>query len=181
MEYKDLLLNRDNQQSLLDKEEEAIIKLQKKLQWHEKKREKLWHKSGDYENIVYPLCEEIKKRCGFKYCEIYGPFGICAETSLYFSNVGKPHYRKRGVSWWEDNIDICKEETWHITIQYTNKYESGFEYKTGETINKYPEGSLGELNGMNDICAELPADIDAIIKLLKHSPKEIEGEGTQTE
>ena len=181
MEYQDFIKQRDLHQALLTKEDEAIAKLQKKLEWHEKKRNKLWLKSGNFPHIIFPLCDEIKKRCGFEYCEIYGPFGMCCETSLYFSNVGTHNFRTYDSGWIDDRIDICNVETWHITLQPNDKYESGYEYFTGETTNNYPKGSIGELNGMNNVYKELPAEIDAIIKLLVHTPKEVEGEGTQTE
>lgn len=175
MEYQDFLLNKVIAQNKVAIEDAYIKKLQKKIAYHEKKRNKLELKRGNFPNIVYPLCEEIKKRCGFEYCEIYGPFGMCASTSLHFSNEGTHNYRKYTDGWVDDNIDICNVDNWCITIQPNDKYPSGFEYKTGETTNTYQKGSIGELNGMNDVCKELPANIDEIIKLLefhKHSKED---------
>ena len=166
MEFKDLLENDEKAKAILKKERETISKLEKKLEWHKKRESKLWGNSGPFETILIPLCKEICKRKGFKYFEIYGPFGMCCETSLYFSNEGKEKN-------WRDSrmndIDICKVDTWSIQLTYNNNTESGYQYWTGEVTNRYPKGSIGELNGENNVYAPLPADIDEIIKLLRFS------------
>lgn len=168
MEFKDFLDNQKKADMALQKERDIVEKLERKLEWHKKRENKLWGKSSSFENILIPLCKEICQRKGFKYFDIYGPFGMCCETSLYFSNEGKEKN-------WRDSrmndIDICKVDTWSIQLTYNDNTESGYQYWTGEVTNKYPKGSIGELNGENNVYAPLPADVDEIIKLLRFSKK----------
>lgn len=134
-----------------------IEKLQKRLEKVKSKRPYV------VQNVLIPLAKEIKSRCGFKAFEIYGPFGITGETSIYFSNNGK-----------DGDIKICEVETWSLTLQWAydnHNYLHHLEYWTGEKTNDYPKGSIGEMNGLNNIYKELPMDIDAIIKLLRHTEK----------
>ena len=56
-------------------------------------------------NLVKPLAKEIKKRLGMKAYDIYGPFGLDCEVSIYFSNQGKI-----------GNIPITKVDTLKLTI-----------------------------------------------------------------
>lgn len=166
MELKEMIEARNKKVEKLNKERELISKLEQKLEYHKKKETKMWCDSSCFDNILIPLGEEIRKRCDFEYFEVFGPFGIFAETTLYFSNVGK-HIKKSK----QDDIDICKVETWSLQLTYNDNYESGYQYWTGEVTNKYPKGSIAELNGENNVYAELPMNIDEIIKLLRHSVK----------
>ena len=137
--------------------EEKIARLQKKLKKNEDKRPYI------IQDVITPLAKLIKSRCGFKAYEIYGPFGISCETSIYFSNVGK-----------DNHIAICDVETWSITLQYA--YDkvgnlSHLEYWTGEMTKDYAPGTIGYLNGLNNVYKELPMDIDTIISLLRHTTR----------
>ena len=166
MELREMIEARNKKVEKLNKERELINKLEQKLEYHKKKETKMWCNSGYIENILIPLGEEIKKRCNFEYFEIFGPFGLTCETTLYFSNVGK-HLKTSK----QDDIDICNVETWSLQLTYNDKYESGYQYWNGEVTNKYAKGSIGELNGENNVYVELPMDIDEIIKILRHNVK----------
>lgn len=164
MELKEMLLNEKALKELVKKETEAIEKLRAKIAYHEKKRRKLYLQSNRFETVIYPLAEEIKKRCGFEYFEIYGPFGLNAETSIYFSNEGE---HVKGSE--QDKIQISKVETWSLQLTYNDNYESGYQYWNGERTNKYEVGSIGWLNNFDDVYVELPMDINEIIKILRHN------------
>lgn len=170
MEYKDMLENKKRVDEEIEKELNKKHQLERKVEYHEKRIAKLREeKGGTWNCILYPLIEEIKKRCGYEYAEIYGPFGIGAETSIYFSHEGK-HRSKNDCRYYKgDNVDITKVDTWSITLYPNDKVESGYEYWTGKTKNEFAKGTIGELNGFNNINAELPTDINEIIKLLTFS------------
>ncbi len=170
MEYKEMLENKKKVDLEIESELDKIHTYERKIAYHEKRLAKIRDEKGGMWNcILYPLIEEIKKRCGFEYAEIYGPFGICAETSIYFSHIGR--HREKGDFHYGliDDIEITKVETWCLKIQPNDKVESGYEYFTGQTTNRFPKGTIGELNGMNNIYAELPTDINKIIRLLTYS------------
>ena len=116
---------------------------------------------GWIDGILIPLTKELMKRKGLKYFEIYGPFGLQCETSIYMSNerTGPSRKGSRG----ESDIAICDVDTWSLKVHPDMKY------RTGKTISRYPKGSIGELNGGNDIYEDLPDDIDEIVKLLEFS------------
>lgn len=141
-----------------NKLEETISKAQAKLK-------KLQSNSPSWiQNLLVPLAKELKERLGLKAYEIYGPFGCECETSLYLSNYGK-----------DGNIEITKVNTLSLTVRphwkhnLTYSQVMGFEltYRTGETTNEYAKGTIGELNGLNDVYAPLPTTIEEIIKLLR--------------
>lgn len=138
--------------------EEKIARLEKKLKKHRGKY------PSAIECIIKPLAEAIKERCGFKAYSIYGPFGLEGETSIYFTNEGE-----------DGNFDICEVETWGLTlhVMYKDFAEvTHLEYWTGETTNEYAKGTIGYLNGMNNVYAKLPTDLDEIVKVLRHSKRE---------
>ncbi len=164
MEFKDFLNDYSKAREKLEKERKALAKAEQKVEWHKKREKKLWLSCSPFDQILIPLCKEICKRKGFKYFDIYGPFGLTCETSLYFSNKGRkvnPRHEKM------NSIDICKVDTWGITLTPSKNTESGYKYWNGETTNQYKEGSIGWLNGENNVYVPLPADVDEIIKLLE--------------
>ena len=162
MTYEDILTKRAETLMAKKKESLAIEKLEKKIEWHKKRYEKINVSSVD--TILIPLANEICKRKGFKHFDIYGPFGLSCETSVYFAN--KAHEKTEEVY---TDIDICDIDTWSLTLTPSDS-PSGYSYWTGKETNTYPKGSIGELNGMNQIYAPLPADIDQIIELLHFEP-----------
>jgi hypothetical protein len=138
--------------------EEKIARLQIKLKKHMDKYPDV------IECLIKPLARAVKERCGFKAFEVYGPFGLENEISVYFANEGE-----------DGNIAICKVETWGLTLHIRcrdNAEVTHLEYWTGETTDEFEKGSIGYLNGMNNVYAKLPTDLDEIIKVLRHSERE---------
>lgn len=130
--------------------QEKVNTLAERLRKHEEK------KPYFYDNVTKKLAEELLKETGLKYYDIYGPFGIEAEVSIYLSNYGK-----------KNRIEICEVETYGLTLRPT---KNGFSYWTGEKTNEYPKGSIGYMNGLNNVHKDLPNDIKEIVKLLRYSP-----------
>lgn len=141
-----------------------VSKLEEQLRKTEAKLDKLALKRPYViQDFVIPLAKELKARMGLKAYEIYGPFGICGETTIYLSNNGI-----------DDDIPITRVETWSITLEW-NYNEDGtinLLYQTPEKTNKYGPNTIGALNGLNDVYAPLPDTIEEVIKLLRNNKKE---------
>lgn len=154
---KDIInnLNTHNKaiQEQLEKENKLISKYEKLIEYHQKRVDKLEYQNLNWvDGIVKPLAEKIAKRFNLYY-DIYGPFGLDCQTSIYWSD--KPEF------------DICKDRKIKITLYPRNYGKGQIDYWTGEETNQYPKGSIGELNGFNYVKASLPLDIKEIIKLLR--------------
>ena len=113
--------------------------------------------------FIIPLAHAIMEKTGLKYYEIYGPFGLTSETSVYFANEGN-----RG------DIDICNVETWSLTFtwKFGEKGELIPLVWTGEKTNEYEVGTIGYYNNMDNVYVPLPDDLDAVIKMMRHSTKD---------
>lgn len=139
-----------------------VQRLEKLIAAHKKTLRKLEHEGkGWIEGVLYPLAKRISGELNGMPWEIYGPFGLSCETTVYFFPG--------------DGRDICKDETYGITLYPQMSEEKGFylTYDTGKRTNNYPEGSIGWMNGFHHVQAELPDDISEIVALLSHhKPKE---------
>ncbi len=135
----------------IEKAEERLAKLKTQLQKHNRKYIN-W-----VDGIVIPLAKELSKKFNMDY-EIFGPFGLCCETSIYLKE--------------DKNKSITKQKTLSITLEPGNLSEYKLLYRTGERTNKYPSGSIGDLNGFDCITESLPDTIDEIAKLMSRSKHE---------
>lgn len=130
---------------------------------HQKRLKKLQEKGGWYQQVLVPLAEALSKKLNMPY-DIYGPFGLGFETSIYFFPSGKIG-------------SIVKEDTYSITVHPSSRphddWRTPFEdcfclaYNTGEKKNEYPEGTIGCLNGFNNVEAELPDNLEKILEIVK--------------
>ena len=128
-----------------------IIQRKKQIERLEKKREKYGYVSW-YDTVVTPLMYALEEETGLQ-GEIYGPFGLRAETTIYL--------RK------DMSKSICDQETW--SIELTTNGDDVTCYATGRQLEHYPEGSIGWLNGFGKEELPLPDTIEEIVKLLRHS------------
>lgn len=134
-------------------------RLEKPIYKHKQSLEKLETKHpGWYEDMLVPLADAISNRLCMPY-EVYGPFGLCARTTVYFF-PGEGH-------------DITRDETFSITLQPGFDFDNPeLLYETGEKSGVYRNGSIADMNGMNNVTSPLPDSLDAIIALLNHSEHE---------
>ena len=103
-----------------------------------------------YDNIVEPLAKRLAEHFEMGY-EIYGPFGMECETSIYLRKDMKE--------------SICDQKTISITLR-PDWEKLWLSYNTGEKISRYPKGSVGDMNGYNDVYAPLPVEFEEILKLV---------------
>lgn len=159
MEYKEIINNYQTKKTDYENKkkqiDEKISKYAERICKLEEKRSKLIKKSFSWiDGIVIPLAEELSKKFNMDY-EIFGPFGLCCETSIYLKEY--------------KNMSITKQTTYSITLEPQNLEKLELVYRTGERTNKYPAGSIGELNGFDCITKPLPETIEEIAKLLRRT------------
>ncbi len=137
---------------------ERTIEKRKKLLEKWEREEKSW-----VEQILKPLADIIAEKLGAKFgkelplhYEIYGPFGLGCETTVYFFPT--------------DGRDICDDETYSLTVFPEGDMQRTFwlSYDTGKREELYAPGTLGEVNGMNRIRERLPERLGEIMTLLRH-------------
>lgn len=116
------------------------------------------HHPSLYEHIIEPLAKKLADHFGLEY-ELYGPFGMECETSIYLSK--------------DLNVSICDQKTISLTLR-PDWEKNWLTYNTGKKINRYPKGSLGDMNGYNDVYAPLPMEFDEILKLVTNDFEKVE-------
>ncbi len=97
------------------------------------------------DELVEPLAREMADRFGLSY-EVMGPFGICARVPIYFED--------------SDGNTVAG-----LTLQPGNLDEGELYYETGETADRFEPGTMGEINGMNNVTERLPQDMDEIAEI----------------
>lgn len=123
--------------------DEKIEKREAALERLKAKRNKMCDNLSWVKMLVHPLADELKNLVGAEKYEVYGPFGLRAETSIYLRKGN----RSGG-----------------ITLTPHDKFR--LYYDTGEKRGYYEDGSIGALNGMDNVEAPLPDDISEIAALL---------------
>lgn len=140
----------------IEKRRERIKRAEKQIEQLKNRQDKEY--AYWFDDVVYPLMHDLEKLAGDGwYGEIYGPFGLECQTSIYL---------RRDMS-----RSICDQPTYGLTI-YPPNDNGVMKYQTEEKTNTYPKGSIGDLNGMNFVQAALPDSIEEIWKLMKYSDKE---------
>lgn len=149
---------RKKERDRIEKFDERIENTEAYLKRLKARRYKL-PESSWIDGIVKPLAERLSEMVNMPY-EIYGPFGLSCETSLYF--------RK------DMSKSICNQPTMSITlVPHDLKY--AISYKTGEKTQKYAPNTIGDINGFNDITKPLPDNYEEIVAIVKknyHDPQE---------
>ena len=132
------------------KKKQSIRRLEKQI---EKIEQSIYRYPSWVKEVLTPLADRISERLGLPY-EIYGPFGLSCETSVYFQA--------------DKETAITDQPIKHLTVlpEYADDHSFYLLYYTGESTNEYMEGSIGYLNGFNNVRATLPDDFEAIMKII---------------
>ena len=142
------------EKSRLCKEELAridakIAQREQQIKRLEKKRSKVWNSFSWHTDVVERLMHDLERETGL-HGEIYGPFGIRAETSIYLrADMSK---------------SICDQETLSIELEH---FEDGTRYWNGEVKGNYPPGSIGWMNNCGHVMVPLPDTLEEIIGVLR--------------
>lgn len=114
----------------------------------------------DYGNwvsdVLWPLADELARRTG-KYPQLSGPVGLGAKLTIAL--VDDPDKRS------------YEQESLEITVEPAFEDESiFFNYETGCVSDRYEPGTVGYVNGLNNITARLPDSVEEILGLLRYHP-----------
>ena len=143
---------------------ERIIDRELQIARLEKKKSKL---GGWHDNLVIPLAEILTPLLECESYEILGPFGLRAETSIWFKK------KDSTAKCCDYSLSLTIHNEWETDHNYKERYCMGamksvqLRYDTYQRDNSYAHGSIGELNGFNKIEAPLPESIDEIVKIIK--------------
>ena len=111
-------------------------------------------KKPSWYDTVNALAERLANSYGLQY-KIYGPFGLNCEVSIHLVS--------------DVDISMMKQDSYSLFLRPNGNW---LRYFTGETTNQYPSGSVGDLNGDNNIYAPLPVEFEEILKLVRFCNKE---------
>lgn len=143
---------------------EKIVERELQIKRLEKKKGKI---GGWIDNLVIPLAMILMPLLDCETYEILGPFGLRGETSIWFK---KPNSTAQYCDY---RLCLTVETKYDKNYTYKGEYcspvmsEVFLRYDTGVRVNEYQEGSIGYLNGYNNVEAPLPNSIDEIIKIIK--------------
>lgn len=143
---------------------ERIVDRQLQIKRLENKKRKL---TGWIDNLVKPLAEILTPLLECEKYEILGPFGLRAETSIWFK---KPNSTATHCDY---RLCLTVETSYHKNYTYKGEYCSPvmsnvyLQYDTGKRKSEYQQGSIGYLNGFNTIEEPLPDSIEEIVQIIK--------------
>lgn len=114
----------------------------------------------DYGNwvsdVLWPLADELARRTG-KHPQLSGPAGLGSKLTIAL--VDDPDKR----SYEQDSLKITVEPVFEDDHMV-------FNYETGAVSDRYEPGTVGYVNGLNNITARLPDSVEEILGLLRHHP-----------
>lgn len=148
-------IHQEEVDSKIDKERELIDKYDRLIVNHKKKIEKLiatrYNKTPHWiEEILNPLGDQLAKKTGLNY-EIVGPFGMRAQTSIYFF--------PEGANW-------CGGSKYCLSVIPILNEAIPLLYETGKTIDGMVHTHSSDPNGYNNETKPLPDNIEAIYELM---------------
>lgn len=101
-----------------------------------------------FDMIIRPLANDLETITGL-HAELYSPHGIFCKCNLYL---------------YKDKHKTLHEQPYVYAIIHPKDLNEGsFCYETGEVLEKYPRGSLGEINGGNFVTAPMPNLLRGIV------------------
>jgi hypothetical protein len=114
----------------------------------------------DYGNwmsdVLWPLADELARRTG-KHPQLSGPAGLGSKLTIALvDDRDKRSYE-------QESLEITVEPVFEDDCMV-------FNYETGAVSDRYKPGTLGHLNGLNNITAPLPDSVEEILVLLRHRP-----------
>lgn len=108
------------------------------------------------EDVLLPLADELERRTGKK-AQIFGPAGISSRVMVALLD----HPERRRTE--QDSLELTVEPDFsgdHMVLHY----------ETGERSDRYKHGTVGFINGLNNITAPLPDSVEEILALFRKHP-----------
>lgn len=141
---------------ILREQWKKIEDIESRIKVYEKRIEKLEaqkkkvsanHK-GWIDLLLPPLAEELKTELGKAHYELLGPFGLTAETSIWFYDT-----KEERDSYVFPSLSIRPD-------LFNDDNSFGISIKGAEGNDEYPKNSIGAVNGMNYSSIIPPKDAD---------------------
>jgi hypothetical protein len=139
-----------------------IEKLNKKLVALIEEKAKIEEAPHWIDGLLKPIAEELLKDMENREFEILGPFGMGSHTTIWFLKKGVPEKQKL-------EGDNCLSITFEPRHEGESDNRKLVLYVVNETKDsgKYPNGSLGEMNGFNHPIFPMPKTMTELKKWVK--------------
>jgi hypothetical protein len=110
--------------------------------------------------LVRPLAADLAGIIGAAEYEVIGPQGLGSRVTLIFYDSPVPVDEYGRKKWME-----VEEPRTFLTILPDDL--PNLCYETGERTVEYLPGTIGEMNGMNNVTAPLPDSIDEVAEIIR--------------
>lgn len=107
-------------------------------------------------DVIWPLADELAARTGKK-AKILGPAGLGAKLTIAL--LDDPDRRRTD----QDSLELTVEMD-------SSGPQTVLRYETGERTDCYEPGTVGFINGLNNITAPLPDSVEEILALFRMHP-----------
>ncbi len=137
--------------------------LEKRAAKKRKTAEELYNKLRDLDygdwvsDVLRPLAGELSRRAGKK-ASLLGPFGIGSKATVILTDREiDPEWRMK------ERLELTLEADF-------NDDGLVLRYETGAVSDRYAPGTVGHMNGLNNITAPLPDSVEEILGLFRAYP-----------
>lgn len=141
-------------QKRIDKHKESAEKHNRLMQHHHQMMEKAAARLLNAKDLITIIAARVAETLGAEVATS-GPCGIFCHYLLRFT---------------KDN----RTATLTLEDNYTRERGFEFRYLTNETTQKFPKGTIGEINGGNIVTKPLPETIEELAEIIKTKFKPIE-------
>lgn len=106
-------------------------------------------------NVLNTLCDDVSAIVGYPHTKADCTFGLRCETYIFWVD-GDPE---------ADKYDNCVYSL-TVTPDSIKPEDFALSYDTGEHKGRYAAGSIGNLNGFDNVTAPLPLDAEKVAEIL---------------
>lgn len=129
------------------------------------KKYKYWGKT-----LIKPLAKELQTYFPeYKHIELLGPFGLRCSLSVWLYKETKNKLMSKFGREEGHNKFFKKDNIISITFIPRGHKDGAFEYETGETTKECRTGTIGDMNGFNNVTKQ----VESIEELVNHLKKQI--------
>ncbi len=160
----------------LDAIEIKIADKKKKIERAEKSLRRLKDKSSWINNLLVPIAKAILQKEGFYSFQTMGPFGLTAETSLWFWKTKEDFeaYRNNEPDSLKPLLSIQFRPQGHRD-EKSGAYLMRLVVTTHKRVEEYRKGSIGYLNGFGKEEIDITDwDLDTLIAFMYDQNKKEE-------
>ena len=125
-----------------------IDKIEADIRYHEDSINE--YRFPQWTDVLIALKEDMERVSGMKYRTSEQTFGLSCSSFIELRDEG-----------------TGEKMTLVVLPGYTDANEVYIMYTTGEMVDNYPAGSIGAINGMNNLTAPLPDTAEEIFELMK--------------